>query len=109
MTAATLALRDQLLAVPGGIVADVDLWFPTQQDPVGVPSGLVSDWWIEQADPERYIVWVPTSRGAELAPRKALHVGLRARNARPPQRVTTARQLTDAERIELAELLERAP
>lgn len=99
----------QVLAVPGGIVADTDLWFPLQQDPVGAPSGLVSEWWIEQADPERYIVWVPTSRGAELAPRKALHIGLRARSVRSPQRVTTARPLTDAERIELAGLLERTP
>jgi hypothetical protein len=79
--AATLAIRDQLLAPLGGILADVDLWCPDQQDPVGRdpgwrPNGVD----ISHPDPLRYIVWVLAGhRGApgELAPRKALHVGLR--------------------------------
>jgi len=85
MTAATLALRDQLLAIPGGVVAGVDLWFPTQQDPVGPePNAVAAGGWLgdrrvvrHHPDPQRYVVWVPApgrNRGAELAPRRALHV-----------------------------------
>ena len=85
MTAATLAPPVQLLAVPGGVVAGVDLWFPTQQDPVGPdPHAVVAGGWLgdrrvvrHHPDPQRYVVWVPApgrNRGTELAPRRALHV-----------------------------------
>ena len=85
MTTATIAIRDQLLAVPGGGVADVDLWFPTQQDPVGPENNAVAaGGWLgdrrvirHHPDPQRYVVWVPApgrDRGTELAPRRALHV-----------------------------------
>jgi hypothetical protein len=85
MTAATLVP----LAVVGGIVADVDLWFPGQQDPVGYepgwrPGGTPIAW----PDPLRYVVWVDMGRPhrnardfhrqahdlPELAPRRALHL-----------------------------------
>jgi hypothetical protein len=87
MTAATLALRNQLLADPGGIVADVDLWFPAQQDPVGPEHA----WNLGGPGPSRlrYVVWVDAGRWhgngregplksvaslPELSPRMALHV-----------------------------------
>lgn len=77
------------LPLPGGIVAALDLWFPTQQDPVGPEQGAN---WGAGPDPLRYVVWVDAGRWhgngregqlgnfaslPELAPRHALHVGLR--------------------------------
>lgn len=85
----TAAAATQVLAIPGGIVADVDLWCPDQQDPIGRdpgwhPGGVD----ISRPDPLRYVVWVDTGRWhrnsrdfhrqtrslPELAPRRALHV-----------------------------------
>jgi len=78
-------------------IVATDLWFPSQQDPVGRDHGgnfrnynhtLIAD------DPVRYIVWVDAGRLSsgrygfrpELAPRTALHL-VRCRNG---TEVTTA-------------------
>jgi|GEM_PF-3435336 len=80
MTAATLAPPDQPLAVVGGIIADIDLWFPDQEDPIGPDARWHPDYRpIAFPDPLRYVVWVaPRPPSDELAPRLALHVNWRA-------------------------------
>ena len=68
MTAVLAERRSVPQAPRAGMTTD--LWFPGQQDPTA-PMG-------NPPDPDRFIVWVPTGRNeGELAPRKALHVGLR--------------------------------
>jgi hypothetical protein len=76
MTAATLALPLALpLATPGGVVADADLWFGGQQDPVGLDYDHSRPGRQPQPDPLRYVVWVaPRPPSGELGPRMALHV-----------------------------------
>lgn len=71
-----------ILHWPGRQLFAVDLWYPGQQDPIGVPP---SNWpgrhqvaRTEGADPRIYIAWVRSGsqRGA-LQPRTALHVQVR--------------------------------
>ena len=86
-----------------GVVHAVDLWYPGQQDPIGVPLARFPH--ARGADPGVYVVWVAGRVGAELQPRCALHVqhADRVANADPP--LVGRDPLTGAERVVLAELL----